>query len=540
MSKITKKLLFLHILLVLSWASFAGTTSESGRNLFNNGKEIIKLISKREQKNDATCWTTTRMMENYYVRMPLTEQAVLMKIQVMKGLVSLVWLKQSESLGTDLLSLFPKPIRKELKELKDKQGFINFTSSLFRVDNFQKITENYRVVLSVLLEYLTQKGFFGKKGYSLKPLSQEEFKDFGIVSAYLNIKVLDEAENQRKNDGSQAIEVIHVQNAYNVLKKKLKLKIKPGAKQRDSIELIDHIQKAQDLAKLNIQTKISSLSKYNYHKGIDQAESLALELKLLQKSLGSKVTMKAYKKAREFLLQALYSIAKGEQSVYYNHIASHINDYISQPKELSQDAPLLSMFSVYNTTEDLFPRVTKKNGDVWVYQYINYNIKKPEKFAMLSYKLDSVRDSAIHWKLLSEAFAQDESLILDPFAGELLAERVSELLYFLMKNNRFGKSNPKKIDVKLIDLNLGSMLVKKSKGSSRGKIKKKSKSIVKTTKSYFRPLNFIPKSTSPCISLEEISKGVDNDAFDYSGSGVAVGDYDSDGLIDLFFCRGRV
>ena len=53
-------------------------------------------------------------------------------------------------------------------------------------------------------------------------------------------------------------------------------------------------------------------------------------------------------------------------------------------------------------------------------------------YKIRSYTLDSVRDTIIHWTIIDYIQQNYRTAILDPFALELLAERISEYMALIL------------------------------------------------------------------------------------------------------------
>ena len=97
---------------------------------------------------------------------------------------------------------------------------------------------------------------------------------------------------------------------------------------------------------------------------------------------------------------------------------------------------IISFEEQFNQLLQTFPFLLHKNGDIEI--KFKKSPTSPEKkkavapLQIRSYTLDSVRDTIIHWTIIDYIQQNYRTAILDPFALELLAERISEYMALIL------------------------------------------------------------------------------------------------------------
>ena len=89
------------ILLIISSFWIISCTKPS--NMINQGEVeeflsgILVKIKDKEQSVDASCWTSTRHIEEFAAHKKMDEKAQILKIKVLKILLYKVWIQSSQS-----------------------------------------------------------------------------------------------------------------------------------------------------------------------------------------------------------------------------------------------------------------------------------------------------------------------------------------------------------------------------------------------------------------------------------------------------------
>ena len=96
---------------------------------------------------------------------------------------------------------------------------------------------------------------------------------------------------------------------------------------------------------------------------------------------------------------------------------------------------IISFEEQFNQLLQTFPFLLHKNGDIEI-KFKNRQRHQKKKqlhhYKIRSYTLDSVRDTIIHWTIIDYIQQNYRTAILDPFALELLAERISEYMALIL------------------------------------------------------------------------------------------------------------
>ncbi|MEK9726928.1 MAG: hypothetical protein VW397_02345, partial [Candidatus Margulisiibacteriota bacterium] len=112
---------------------------------------------------------------------------------------------------------------------------------------------------------------------------------------------------------------------------------------------------------------------------------------------------------------------------------------------------IVSFQDEYNYLQETFPFKLLKNGDV-EYKLATHNdgdsfylnLKENQTIqthTLRSFQLDSIRDTIIHWGIIDSMYRHQQVSILDPFALELIAERLSEYLGILLEVTRINSKS---------------------------------------------------------------------------------------------------
>ncbi len=269
-------------------------------------------------------------------------------------------------------------------------------------------------------------------------------------------------------------------------------------------------------------------------------------------------------------------------------VAELSRSFIISPNRIKQlkKQPYLSLEWMSHRLENLFATHTLVNGDV----KLSYGMNSPKgpvffKTTLIGPDLDAMRDVTLHWEIIKYLWEQfPQARPLDPFAAELLSERISEFLLFYLRlakkfhpNKKSGKLTSS--DLKVLTRIASHMkfirtMPPQFKWGSRLQQKKKAlfshyksplfASITKQSGIKTKPCNahkahlylgkyafiqkqsfyYIPRTHQPLVDRRAIAqKNLSSRKKDiqypglmlWNGPGIAVGDYNNDGKPDLFF-----
>ncbi len=548
-------------------------------------KTTLEKIQSQESRKDATCWTTVRMMENFYTGLPLSERSVLLKIESSKILMYRLWesasLKAENSILQigDIKRISPKAFNLDLLRL---DGILSSNDNLAKntmLLDYHKVTENWRVMLSLIYDFLTKTGFINMKECRIKPLSQEAAYQLAKLSTVTTVNLLEYAKEFAEGKKHSAVEPDDIKDAYKKLTCKYGLDdesmVSKAAHTFDPEQFIVNDPLSQetlrktlyDLTKDNITNKINSLKKWNEPAGI--GSGYQNEVKAFEKILQIPITITAYKKMRNFLVQYARVIASGISPMRFDTFL-YKNEYDKISKMIidlplintSRKAPIdyISVEWAMNTLNNLWPKRTLINGDISLRLVSsalleNASDRKERKVILWAPDTDATRDITVHWDILKEVWQDPESIPLDPFAAEIISESISEYALFLLSEAKanvlkwgFDTINDSSIDAVLHN---NYVLVQQQIHNTVWQFPQTDKKM--KVLSQYSDQNFIDITDK--LSLPEGNYGIykflenyrnnanpahskvnlpTKDIHWYMGSGIAVGDINNDSLDDIF------
>lgn len=451
--------------------SFQGSQKkvEAGRReqplLYETARLVLAQIHRQESQKDATCWTTVRMMEHFYARKPLRFYASLVKIEATKLLLYQLW-KKASALSphatltlADIQRVNPLLLRESSMLLGARA--IPVSSNLYqrtKVKDYHKVTENWRQILSIAMESFVAEGLFARGYVDVKPLNQESAEQLANLSTGLTVALLEKAQILAEQHKHEEIEVKDILGAYRVLQQPLGLNTPLKRPFRVKIRRPEAgYALLRQMTLENMQKKIQSLRKWNQriwqHKNTTR-QLLSLVNRLTTLSLTDRDLEKLLRYLQATLrLYALGAPLQESQSQTMSSLGiQHVEKRRFDADKTGQ-APkrpkFLSFLWMSNGLSSLFPFVTKVNGDVEFYVAAKGDALPPVslpagksiaasiqhgKRLITGPDLDAIRDTTIHWYALSQLWSKEpKALPMDPFAAELLSERLSELVLYLLR-----------------------------------------------------------------------------------------------------------
>lgn len=412
--------------------------------LYPTAQMVLGQIHKQESRKDATCWTTVRMMEHFYAHKELSEHAALLKIEASKLLVYELWRLASAwstnkiLKASDFENLLPGRLRGAVGLLQP-QGVAKDTPLYTKVRDYNKVTENWRMILSISMESLAGRGVFAKGVIDISPLSFAAAARLAKASTAMTIELLRLAKEAATKHKHTHIEIQDIQEGYKALRKLVR-----AAKKGSPPHVVSHRIKNLKLSKKllrglvlrNMQNKVKSLRSWNKSvwKGKQDDKTMA---KLLSKLIGRELHPSGLRLLKQFLRSKLGAWSSG----HFAHKGDgQFTPLMAIHKPTKKRTPrYVTVSQMSNNVNNAIPRETLINGDVIFHlraQDPRTNKAKYSKVAMTGPALDAVRDVTLHWVLLSEAWkANPHADYLGPFAAELLAERTSELLLYILEKS---------------------------------------------------------------------------------------------------------
>ena len=493
---------------------FADETGDSYRRMVDR---ILVQINQQEGQKDATCWTTVRMMENFFAKKNLEDRASIVKIQANVAVVKKVWEKASREAGDRPrlnvadFAFFPKldPLADMLNQAGS--GELNHVQ-FFR--DYSRITENWRIILSIVMFQLAE-----DKSLTLREPDEDALFRLAEISTIVTRDLLQEANLAAERARRNEIGLEEVKAAYRAVLKKHRLDAEPTGETKAGISFTREEREAllNHITRTVIRNKTDSLLKWN-RIGPDDV------MRLLEARIPEEITNP---KVRKYMAKNVLSLAKRKWQDTPLGIEAMRSDtffpfYIKGAQSERQDLRLLDLFWMHDHVENIFPKETLTNGDIIVRSETLSG--KQLEYSFFFSDLDGMRDLALHWTLLAEFYEDEKALPLDPFAAELLTERISEYLVYLIDEGvRAYKGAP-----------VGELFARKKEKQETffdEKRQEQKKALFKSydTRRFVEVTDRSPDLAREPCPIEPVDLLIKN-----AGAGFAIGDFNKDDLPDLF------
>tara|TARA_B100000609_G_scaffold193248_2_gene184349 strand:- start:29249 stop:32458 length:3210 start_codon:yes stop_codon:yes gene_type:complete len=429
-------------------------------------KLILQAIAHKEAKADATCWTTVRMMEHFYAGRELSEHAALLKIEVGKLILFSLWARASNTSRkctlseADITNILPKQLKPEAQVHLSPTHKIHNPLLRTKLRHYHRITENWRLLLSLALEQMAGHGLFAS-GKQLKPLSRRAAQLLAQTSTHTTIDLLNKARKISIKRSHRHITVKDIQAAYVHFKKQWKLANHKGClgglhlaktsskkqspssqpkKQRRQTQVSTR-QHLHKLTLQNIEAKIRSLKSRNRLVWKEKRQSVRVlinriipDVTLTKDGFESLVTLL---EKTAGLVGAGYLPMRNDTYMLFQTYLQWSQKNPAFVAQKHRPKHLLNIEWVFRVIEQLIPRKTLANGDVHFYLLKQRDQKNTHVVKLLGYQLDAVRDTTLPWWILKRVWKKHPSMrALGPFAAELLVERISELALLFLQETR--------------------------------------------------------------------------------------------------------
>lgn len=504
-------------------ASSAGVTTSPAptETLGTVAAAALDRILDLERAEDVTCWTSFRQLESFIAGAPLTDAATLQKLVAMRSLVTAVWSRASRSQPGAVLTrqgLKSARVAPEPDRAPDAQ-------------DHRTTSEHWRVILAVAQDALRH------PGSGLNPLDYGGLEALGQEASWLTLALLREAALAAATDQSDVLAGRHLRVAYQALRDRWKLEIPNYASRAPGPEVLTSLRA---LTARLAATKLDALRAYNKSElslqdDLTRLSALPLEPGAVEQLMSRARGMVAF-------------LAKGYEP---RRADAFIPAGWIEPSRL-EIRPYVTAAQMHADLQELMPHEVHSNGDVTFRVVPNPGSPHPvptgeREVILRDHEMNAVRDTGVHWKLLSEAL-EGSSAALDPFAAEMLTEAASIwIAYDLKEAQRLAKeAQVTSIDPTLVgQVHDGRYIWVRAPEDRPDWSDARREEKARLLSTYQAPL-FQDGSRTwsmpsyPTPSPHATFEGLPLRLLDVMGGGIAVGDLNGDGWPDLFIGGRRL
>ncbi len=537
----------------------AGVGPGWGAGLLQTIDNALQETVSQESAKDATCWTTVRMMDAHFAGTPISDEVAALKIEACKTLVCQLWRRASrhaaprELLGQDDIDpAMPTGMLTLVAQLQHAPGVLSdgTVEAVMRRD-YQRITENKRYLISVAQEALVGTGLFSGRDVDILPLTAGAADRLAAFATVATTAFLESCGRIAQANG-------HAEVLGDDMKRAFAEALTRFAPDADSPSPAASRPSASmsamlELTRTVIANKITALRAWNAAIWKDHpGDPTDHQRELLNRFCKAKFDQQGFAELTHKLELCADYISWGVTPFQHNTFAAAINRHHSDILDGEVFArarkPYIELDWGMNVINDLFPRTIAANGDVTVRLVGSpgdrSHSRPSAEFRLLDYELDAVRDTVIHWSVMQHAWSRMEARPADPFVLEILADRLSELAIFMIRatDDAAQRSGRSVIDATVCDYALDDFqfAVPTRPEATWGKAQLASKPevLARIPKVPFLDGSAAPGFPSRSLAARptpaSLTASESMSLVDYMGAGVAVGDFDGDGLPDLF------
>jgi enediyne biosynthesis protein E4 len=514
---------------------------------------ILEKIPAQEGKDDSVCWSTVRQMENFFSGTPIEPHAVLLKIKLIKWVLLSYWHKASIKSGLspltskDLDQSLPESLRGMLHFDELSQGtHSNSPQQSVSLNQYHRATEHYRSLLSIIFDEAIVRSYRLK----LRALSNEAIEQMAALSTFLTLDLLKKSVHEAQKRHRPKVDLDSMKSAFRRLIAEHNLKFEPSAETNTATFNHGELEKFRHLSIQIAQAKVEALQERNKQAWQEKGETATMH-SLLNRLVDIPLSDTGYERLMINLGQFVRALARGYTPQRID-TASSPTRVFTDKSLLGKRRDFISVEDVANFFDQLFPVTYQSNSDVHLWRTINpaHRAKATRGEQQTSdihpillehYFVDSVRDTSVHWRVLRNVWKEPATVVLDPFAAELTSERIAEYAAYLLHEANQQALSEKKLSIDGRTINAQhsvrwQFVVPQHLLAGAGGMEWDNDK--KVLLSGYEREFFEDVSTEVGIKalvFQTDPSHLAKKGIYYYGSGVAVGDYDQDGLPDLFF-----
>jgi len=520
---------------------------------------LLTQTQAQEAGKDATCWTTVRVMDAHFAGLPISDDIASLKIEACKTLVYHLWRRaslqqapgQTVLRASDIDRALPEALRHSAQQLASASPLAGIEPVAAVMDrDYQRVTENRRYLISLTEEAILGSGLFSGRTVDVLPLTLPAADQLAASGTLLTTQFLTACGRQAEHSRHGSIQAEDVRAAFAVAADQ----VGGFAAETHPADPAAPVAVDMDLVACTrqiIANKISSLHAWNARIWRTAADPIENQRLYMNRFLTIPFDAAGFQELRKRLVLYADYIALGitpmQRNLFAVDLNSHPADFYDPTTVSVVRRPFADLPWTLNVLADVFPRQIAANGDVTVgFMPMPGTIGQQSSGSMvlLDYELDAVRDTTIHWSIMQEAWTSPLARPADPFALEVLADRMSELALLFARScearartERVAVIGPAICDAVLHGYQFAQP--QRTEPTWTGDVRAQRAAIIRDIG--LRPFcDMTVGSGFPLacqVARPRIETATDTthvDLVDYMGCGVAVGDFDGDGLPDLF------
>jgi len=515
---------------------------------------ILDTIVAQESKQDATCWTTVRMIESFSIGLKLSPAAEIARIEGSRLLLDHLWRRASERaphrpLDEDAVArALPEPVAQEPPGSGVVDGAAIPVSKLELKDHY-RTTEGWRTLLSIVLDALARPD----NAEGLASFDSSGATAFAKATTTMTGLLLRESGEIARKANHDRVEFEDVRQAYPIVVARLFPGTTNAADASAPAVLVEataldpkSFSSIRSVTERIVRGKLHALRRYNQLGDAETYDDTGLLAKYLTEVVQFPVTHDGAAALRLELV-AFAELFLSESGPFRSDtFANSFAGLAAERKDprTKKDPRLVRAADVFNAAQNLFPTHKLANGDSEVYIVRNVmpnadaqSMIEERRMQLFAPSLDATRDTGIHWLTLEQALKNHPNVAMEPFAAELLTEDLSEYAFFLLKGAvETAKANAKReVSAQALRYSewkypLARFLPdpaesERESGGVDPKLRDELRS--KHPGALFRERAVGARWKETCTKGRGGFQG-------FMGSGFAVGDFDGDGRPDLF------
>jgi hypothetical protein len=552
-------------------------------DLFEMADFVVEQIGRLETEEDVVCWSSFCKLDNFIARKPHSPKAVLAKIHYMQILADRIW--EKASLAAQGRRVTPKDLAFTAEfDFKDSpmsmgrgaaETFREISSKDF--SDYRTTSERWRILLSVIQDAACGLGFYRDRPVLLKPLTREAALELSAVVSSLSLEVLKEAARIAFEEKILLVDGWCVHEAVKSIERRYGLEGRPTPEGAPTTEEYDWVYPLKvdvwPSPKDDAPTKSASSEAPRTPLGEREKEFLhELTTKMIRQKIQSlkKHNKGAVEEDLEQFINSLSSIPVTSEAIRY--LLRELEDFfilLNSATPGTRHSARLHEIEAYEKLNRALPHSLLLNGDVVLTfgpergsfrEFLKTRREKGKAeskkatpsdittVTLIERDMDSMRDNAIHWKIMQDVWLAGKGRPLTPFAAEFISEAVSVLAtYYLVEAEKLAKAENKPA---ITDKELSRLSGWKDRilpPEIRETLWDEKRALEKAAllKAHRGPLFKDVTQTSGIDFLHELNPKTLDISLTRVGmpkfkvGGAAVGDMDGDGRLDVYLVSGK-